>query len=656
MHGRATAIRPHGDRSARLVEAPMALGYGDDEVEESALGINLHALRLTMPRGGLLALTILLIALAAGAASIWLAKPIYSTQATIQIDPPASRLLGTGNPAPDAGRSENDRVLQTQADLLASRSTAQNVANRLDLANSPLFLREVGLENEPAGLARSAKVAEALQDRLSVSQPRGTNILAVRVDSHDPAGAARIANMFAETFISDSLKRRLVAGDYSRRFFHGQLELAKARLDQSERNLVDYARSASLVAADLEAAGLAGSDGAHRSITAANLVKLNAAHSRAQANRMQAQQRWQQAISAPAVSNPVSIIDRAQKPVRPAYPRPAMTMALAALVGALALGADLARSRMNKKVGGPIEVERNYDAQLLGVVPLRKDGEDFALDLSGPLSPGTTAHQAIFLALERVARAADHRVLLLTSSCPDEGKSMIAVSLSANFAAAGRKVLVIDTDMRRGSLHRMLGLSNQLGLADLLAKDSTCELTNVAQYRGDCGFSVVPRGQSATNPTELLASRRFADLLDEAANLYDLVIIDGPPVLGPGDAPRLGAIADATVFVLRADRTVPEQAKLAMRRLSEAGAEQIRLVITEFDSAKDFDASDRADSDDHAADEAAEFVPEEPPRAEPAPANRHPLDRQDQQLEPALPDLWASWLLAQQQGGERHDR
>jgi Mrp family chromosome partitioning ATPase len=188
----------------------------------------------------------------------------------------------------------------------------------------------------------------------------------------------------------------------------------------------------------------------------------------------------------------------------------------------------------------------------------------------------------------------------------------------------------------------------------LLAKDSTCELTNVAQYRGDCGFSVVPRGQSATNPTALLASRRFADLLDQAANLYDVVIMDGPPVLGLADAPRLSGMADATLFVLQANRTLPEQGKLAMRRLSEAGAERIGLVITECESAKAFGPSEYACSQDHAAVEAEELVPEAPPPAQPGPAPRPPLDQQGEQPGPALPSPWASWLVAQQQEGKRH--
>ena len=667
MHAQALALRTYGSRSAqrveapqapsyggrsaRLVEAPEALSYGDDQFEESALGINPHALKQIMPRGRALALAVPLLALAAGAASIWLAKPVYSARATIQIDSPASRILGTANIAPDAGQSANDRVLQTQADLLASRSTAQNVAKKLHLANNPLFLREAGLENEPAGRKRNAKVTDAVQDRLSVSSPRGTNIVAIGFDSHDPVAAARTANTFAETFNGDSHKRRRVAYDYARRFLRGQVEVTTARLEQSKRDLANYA--------GLDVAGFAGRGGELRPTTAASLVELNAAYSRAQANWMQAQQRWQRwqrATAAPKISSPVTIISRAQAPALPAYPRPAMNMALAALVGALALGAGIARSRMNKDVDESEDIEGDFDAQLLGIVPLPKDRDDFARALSDPLWPGTEAHAAIFLALDRLARVADDRVLLLTSSGPNEGTSMVCLKLSANFAAAGKKVLVIETDMRRGSLHRMLGLSNQLGLSDLLAKDSTCELTKVAQYCTDRGFSVVPRGQSPTNPAELLASRRFAQLLDEAANLYDVVIMDGPPVLGGADAPRLSAMADATVFVLQAKRTSPEHGKLAMRRLSEAGAEQIRLVIAECESARNFGASDHADSFDPAAVEAEELAPAEPSPGQPAPAPGQLPDQQGQQPGQALPSPWASWLLTQQQEGTRHAR
>ena len=621
MHGKAMVLGPNGERPARLVDAPLAPGHGDEQFDESPLGINLDAMKLKLPGVSLFAVMILLLALAAGAASIWLTEPVYSARATIQIDPRALRLAGTENIVPAAAPTGDDRLLRTQAELLASRSTAQKVAARLSLAGNPQFLRDVGLEDEPAGPARNAELTAALQQRLSLSAPRDGGLVDVRFDSHDPVAAARIANAFADTFTSDSVERRSVAQDYSRRFLRGQFELANARFEQAQGNLLNGDRAAGPAA-------------------------LAAAYSRAQAGRTEAQQRWQrwqQAMSAPAPGNPVSIVDRAQAPAVAAYPRPATNMALAALAGALALGAGMARNRT--KVEAPADVEPDFDAELLGIVPLPTSRAAFALDSSDPLSPANEAHHAIFLALDRLTQTADSRVLLLTSSGPNEGKSMIAVKLSANFAAAGKKVLVVDTDMRRGSLQHLLGLSNRLGLADLLATDSTCELTRVAQYCPDRGFSVVPRGQSGTNPVETLASRRFAELLDEASTLYDVVIMDGPPVLGLADAPRLSAMADATVFVLRANRTLPEHARLALRKLSEAGAEQIGLVITEQDPAEDIVATDPADRDP--APDQAEALAGQPPTG-PAPGLQKPATGQDRQPEPALPSSWASWVVAQQ--------
>jgi capsular exopolysaccharide synthesis family protein len=282
---------------------------------------------------------------------------------------------------------------------------------------------------------------------------------------------------------------------------------------------------------------------------------------------------------------------------------------------------------MPDKVNGPGDLDLDFDTPLLGVVPLPRDGEDLLLAMLDPPPWAAEAHHAIYLALDEIVRTADHRVLLLTSISPDEGTSMIAVRLSAGFAAAGKKVLMIDADMRRGSLHRMLGLSNGVGLKDLLAADSAPDLTNVAQYCEVAGFSVVPRGDAATNPTELLASERLAEVLDEAVDLYDIVIMEGPPALGLVDAPCLSGMADATVFVVQADRTPREHAKLAIRRLAQAGAGQIALVITTCDPTKDVGGLGNARSYDHAAGMAEQFAADEPARAEPAPANSQSLHR-----------------------------
>src|SRR4051794_6989935 len=355
-------------RDYRDHEAPMALSFGDYQFEERAWGDGLHALWLILARERVRALTIMLVALVAGAASIWLTEPIYSARATIHIDTQASRILRTGGIVPDADPAEDDRAFRRQVDLLASRETAENVAKNLDVANDPRFLREVGLENQPAGSTRSAKVASALQHRLSVSSPRHTDIVTIGFDSHDPVTAARIANTFAETFTSDSLERQSFNDDFSRRLRRGQLEVAKMHLQEAERSLFGYAPSFGLLDG-ADAAGLTGTGGELRTGTAARPANLSDAYSKAQANVVEAELRWQEALSRPQIGNPVSIVDRAEPPARPAYPRPAMNLALAALLGALALGGDIARSRMNESAPGRGDVERDFTAPSLAVVP-----------------------------------------------------------------------------------------------------------------------------------------------------------------------------------------------------------------------------------------------------------------------------------------------
>jgi capsular exopolysaccharide synthesis family protein len=304
-------------------------------------------------------------------------------------------------------------------------------------------------------------------------------------------------------------------------------------------------------------------------------------------------------------TNPISIVDRAQIPGAPSYPRPALNMALAGLVGAaLALMAGFVRTRMDDKVHGPTDVESDFRTPLLGVVPLPKSGASITDAMNDPLSSVTEAHHAICLALDPVVQTPEHSVLLLTSSSSNEGKSTIAVKIASSLAAAGKKVLLIDGDMRRGSLHKLLGLSNHFGLADLLAKGNEEFLMDAVQYCERRGLAVLSRGgRSSTSPAELLANSRFAALLDEASGSFDAIVVDAPPVLGLADAPRLSGMADATIFVVEANRTPKADVKVALKRLGDAGADQIGLVISKYDPAKDTSGYGYAYRYDYPADE-----------------------------------------------------
>ena len=736
MHGKTLALTSQNDQLIRVDDDRLIQAYADYDAGVPTRGIDLQALWWMLVRNRVLMLAIMLVALIIGAASIWLPRPVYTGQATIQIEPQTARILGTENITPDLGASENSRILQTQVDLMSSRATAEHVARHLNLPNDPQFLKEAGLDDQPAGPARDAMVAYALQQKMSVSSPRDTRLIAVQFEDHDPVRAARIANSFAENFINDTLQRRLDTFTYSRNFLRQQLAETKARLEKSESNLVRYATAAGLVdASNAAGAGASGPDGERRSITTASLVDLNNAYSQAQTNRMQAEQRWEQAMATPVMSlpevlsnpaiqnltrqraelqstleqerqrrqddhpaiqqakaqiaemdrqigviaggvrasianqyrvaagqeaaisgrvgalkaatfaeqgkdvrynilkrevdtnrnlyntllqrysevstqvanttNPISIVDRAQIPGAPSYPRPALNMALAGLIGAaLALMAGFVRTRMDDKVHGPTDVESDFRTPLLGVVPLPKSGASITDAMNDPLSSVTEAHHAICLALDPVVQTPEHSVLLLTSSSSNEGKSTIAVKIASSLAAAGKKVLLIDGDMRRGSLHKLLGLSNHFGLADLLAKGNEEFLMDAVQYCERRGLAVLSRGgRSSTSPAELLANSRFAALLDEASGSFDAIVVDAPPVLGLADAPRLSGMADATIFVVEANRTPKADVKVALKRLGDAGADQIGLVISKYDPAKDTSGYGYAYRYDYPADE-----------------------------------------------------
>jgi capsular exopolysaccharide synthesis family protein len=718
MRGQAVALTIQGNRLVRMDDATALQSYAYRGGWEPRHDSRRRSLWTLIVRHRWLMLGTLVLALAAGVASVLLTTPVFRAQALVQVEPEGP--AGPRAAADVQGQASRDRngQIDTLTDLLTSRSTAQHAAARLRLSASPSVVRD-------------------FHKGLGVDRPGDSRAIAINYDSTNAQFAARAANAYAETFVADSLQRRVGATERSLANVDRLLVATKARLERAERNVVDYARGANL----LDTGNAGNAPGAPRqSITTASLVDLNGAYLQAQAAKAQAQQRWQQAnatpvmnlpevLGNPAIQNltrqraeyeatlqqelqrrqaehpavvqaraqlaeldrqigliaagvrasignqyrvaagqeaalagkvnglkaasfaeqrknvrydilkreaetsrglynslqqrhqqlnidatettgPVSLIDRAQVPVEPVRPVAALNMTVASVAGvALALMAGLARDRTDRKVRAPSDLEYGFEVPLLGVVPLLKNKEMGLLD--DPRSPIAEAHHAICLALEPFTLAPEQKVLLLTSSFPGEGKSTTALKLAASLAAVGKKVLVIDGDMRRGSLHLMLQIPNGAGLANLLSREADAGLIAMTRFCESQGFSVLTRGQSLTSPAELLAGGRFAALLDEAVGAFDTVIIDGPPVLGLADAPRLSSKADATIFVLEANRTSQDDAEAAVHRLRNAGAVQIGIVLTKYDRSKNPGAYDYGYNYDYGSDDRDQPVPEQ---------------------------------------------
>ncbi|MEC9481694.1 MAG: polysaccharide biosynthesis tyrosine autokinase [Halomonas sp.] len=164
----------------------------------------------------------------------------------------------------------------------------------------------------------------------------------------------------------------------------------------------------------------------------------------------------------------------------------------------------------------------------------------------------------------------DDNRLMITGPSPGIGKSFISVNLAAVCAQAGMRVLVIDGDMRKGHIHSVFGARSEGGLSEVLS--GRLALDEVIQPGGSLeGLHYISRGVAPPNPSELLASARFTDLLDTVAQRYDLVIIDSPPILAVTDAAIIGKQVGTSLMVARFQLNPAKEIELAMRRLETAG-------------------------------------------------------------------------------------
>jgi capsular exopolysaccharide synthesis family protein len=244
-----------------------------------------------------------------GIAFTLLATPIFRSVATIQIDQEAAKVLGTEQTDLSASIQDAERFLQTQIDILESRSVAVSVARDLRLFSDDGFLIAMDVDPNiaaesplPPEDAKRELVLKTLADNLTVSLPRVSRLATVSFDSPNAELSARVANGFAENFIRDNLQRKFDASSYAREFLADQLKQAQDRLERSERAAVNFARTTGIIDAG-QGASKDDRDSS-QSLTTATLVQLNRSYADALAKRSAAEQKWQAARSVPLMSLP----------------------------------------------------------------------------------------------------------------------------------------------------------------------------------------------------------------------------------------------------------------------------------------------------------------------------------------------------------------
>ena len=174
----------------------------------------------------------------------------------------------------------------------------------------------------------------------------------------------------------------------------------------------------------------------------------------------------------------------------------------------------------------------------------------------------------------------DLKTILVTSSTPGEGKSTNAANLGVVFAQEGKKVLIIDADMRKPTLHHTFGIFNTVGLSTVLSRQN--EFNCAIQETPIVGLFVLPSGPLPPNPAELLSSKMFDAFIEEMKNNYDIIIFDAPPLLSVSDAQIMAHRCDGTLLIIHSAVAEKEDVLKAQSILATSQANILGVVLNNY--------------------------------------------------------------------------
>lgn len=276
----------------------------------------------------------------------------------------------------------------------------------------------------------------------------------------------------------------------------------------------------------------------------------------------------------------VNPLDRAIQPGAPYSPNLFNNMLVALVLGlGLAAVLSLLRELLDDKVRSFEDIEDRIGVPLLGHTPFVKDSE-IAEQEGNRFSPLMEAYTSIRSTLD-FSLPRSRNVIQLTSSQAGEGKSTTALLLAQLFAQYGRRVLLIDGDLRRPTLAKELGIARpKAGLAEVLLGES--ELRDAVVAGPVENLDILAVGKLPSNPSEIFASSHLREFIERHRHDYSLIIFDSAPVLGLADAPLLASAVDGTIFVAEANKVQYRQMRAALRRLRRGGGNPLGLILTKY--------------------------------------------------------------------------
>ncbi|HBM2917658.1 polysaccharide biosynthesis tyrosine autokinase [Klebsiella sp. CN_Kp114] len=278
----------------------------------------------------------------------------------------------------------------------------------------------------------------------------------------------------------------------------------------------------------------------------------------------------------------VRIIDDAVTDPNPIKPKKTLIVIIGLFLGVLtSVGMVILRVFLRRGIESPEQLEE-IGINVYASVPvseslakMKAKGRKFQhedkslLALDNPADLAIEAIRGLRTSLHFAMMEARNNVLMISGASPNVGKTFISTNLSAIISQAGKKILLIDADMRKGYVHKLFNANNNKGLSDVLS--GKAEVQDSVQRIAIAGFDFISRGIVPPNPAELLMHKNFAELINWASANYDLVIIDTPPVLAVTDAAIIGRYVGTTLLVARFEENTAKEIDVSIKRFEQSG-------------------------------------------------------------------------------------
>jgi len=570
----------------------------------------------------------------------YLTTPYYQATTVLMLSEPEETLPSLGAVMP--GFSSGNSAANTEVEILQSRSLFGEVIDELNLVQDPEFkpipfwkLPDIIKQSLPnkfqfpetefsTGQSRTLTI-DKFSKAVSVHNIPDSSIFEVLAESVDPTKAARIVNTLAEKYIQRQINEKTAAHERVVQWLSAQVGQLQEQLEMAETELAKFTASMELITPETHASlalrlkelrlkitTYKSSETQRNTVRLRNQLKelstlekeLTLMHERQSHDLLRLQQlerevqaaqiihaeflgRFKESVAQMDVNQPDSqIVSMAETPVIPVRPKPALVILMAGVLGFVLMAIQvLRRNSANKTIFSQTELEDATGYTVLGQTTLlsNKSQAKMLQTIKQSSSHGDWGNTRMLRSMINAGDGKRSQIILITSAMPNDGRTVLTLSLAHSIAQMGKKVLVVEGDLHRKGMQKMMK-TNSRGIYAVLRQNLT--LQEAICPCDTLGIDVLKGTVENMDPADMFCLTSFRCLLRSAKETYDYIIIDSPPVLAVPDAGIIGEHADAILFAAKWGKSSIQEINEGLQALKKSGLKVTGLALLQVNLKK----------------------------------------------------------------------